>query len=419
MSNVPANVQAAMDNFMAKSTALSQAVASSLQDVNAAQLAVNAAAADLTSLLVASWPAPAPPPVVTPPPPPPAPTDPWDAIDKTGKTLVGDAFQKLLDAGHTTIPGGTYLVDPTKTILFYKNSTGALNPDGTPAVYLVAKTSPTPRDAIYDVKGAGIKVSGIHAVGDRMNPGAYTHPGVTSTDEWGYGAKVSGAGSTLENCYSSLCTGDGFGIVAPNVVILRCVANRNRRQGLSGFNCPGLKIVGGEFSETGTVTVDGITDPGAPNGPWAGIDIEPDKLASGVPNITVSITGVRLLRNKGSGVLGYLRSEVGGKLLINVRDCTFDGNVDGVRGEAVPGGVPGSVVINVMHNGFTRHRGAAVRANQGSVINAGSTSLADANTIAGASGPTTRNITKAGIVTPYDLKAYGTGKIVAGINIYD
>jgi hypothetical protein len=344
----------------------------------------------------------------------PKPVDPWAAIDKTGKIEVGALLQQRVDAGDN-IPGGTYLVDPTKPVLFKKGCIGEVNPDGTPAVYLVAKPSATPRDCIYEVVGAGIVVKNIHSVGDRIS-GAYT-PG--STNEWGYGCKVSGAGSTVENCYSSLCTGDGFGITGPNITVKNCVSDRNRRQGLSGFNCSGLKIIGGAFTNTGTVTVDGKTDPGAPNGPWAGIDIEPDKLASGVPNVDVSITGARIAGNKGSGVLGYLRPEVGGNLTMSVTDCLIDGNADGVRGEAVIGGVPGKVSMTVNRNALSRHKGAAVRANDGTTINVGSANLADANTIIGATGPTTRSFTKAGIVTPYDLRAYGTGVINAGLNHYD
>jgi len=405
MSNVPANVQAAIDALNAKTTVLNNAVASSLQNTATALQDVKSAQADLTSMIAAAWPAPAPPPVVTPPPPP---ASPWDAIDKTAKTDVTAAFQKNLDAGYTDVPAGNYLIDPTKIVKFYKNSTGAVDLTGRPTTFLVCKPSATSRDCVAQVAGAGIIVKNFLVVGDRM---AKLYSG-SGTDEWGYGWKVTGAGSTIQNCHAIRCMGDGFGITAANVRVIGCVADQNRRNGLSGFNCPGLVINGGRFSNTGKVTVDGVDDAGAQFGPWAGIDIEPDKLATGTPNVTATIINVECSANQGSGILGYLRSEVGGSLNILIDKCKLIGNTDGVRGEAVAG----KVAMKVTSSSFAGNDGAAVRANSGAVITV-ATSLDDANTIQGMK-PRSPIFTKSGIVTAYDLKAYGTGIINAGPNHY-
>lgn len=332
--------------------------------------------------------------------------DPWTAIDNTGQTVVNALVQARLDAGDN-MPAGRYLIDPTAPLLFTRDTDGATNPDGTPATFLIALPSATARDCVAKVMGVGTLVRNLHVVGDRMAK-AYT---AGSTNEWGYGVQVL-EGASIENVYAELCTGDGFGILGRGVTVTNCHADRNRRQGLSGFDCDGLRIVGGSYTNTGTVTVDGVTDLGAANGPWAGIDIEPDrKTGQPAPNANVLIQGARITGNRGAGVLGYLRAEVGGALNITVDDCEIHSNMDGVRGEAVAG----LVTMLVTRNDLALHKGAAVRANSGSKITVAS-GANTANTIAGMTSRTP--FTMVGIVTPYDLKAYGSGVIVAGQNNY-
>ncbi len=75
-----------------------------------------------------------------------------------------------------------------------------------------------------------------------------------------------------------------------NVTIRNVVCNNNRRNGLSIVSAIGCTVIGGEFKNSN----------GAPHGPWAGIDIEPDADCY-IEN--VNLNGVHTKGNVGKGIL--------------------------------------------------------------------------------------------------------------------
>jgi hypothetical protein len=85
-------------------------------------------------------------------------------------------------------------------------------------------------------------------------------------------------------------TGDDTGSgPCRNVHLENVVAAGNRRNGLSVISARGVRVVGGEFT----------TSSGAPHGPWAGIDIEPN--ANSYAD-DVTLIGVNTSGNAGAGI---------------------------------------------------------------------------------------------------------------------
>src|SRR4249919_1485171 len=171
-----------------------------------------------------------------------------DALQPKPKTVkdfgvVGDgikddtaALQAALDAGVRLIPDGKYLIDATKS-LFVRSGTLEM---GANAV-LVAKPNSAPRYYVLRAIGDDITVKGGQIVGERW---AHTYTS-GSTHEWGCGLQVSGNRITVDGTRVSDCTGDGIG-VSGTAVIRNVVSTKNRRQGLSFYNCPDLKIYDSE-----------------------------------------------------------------------------------------------------------------------------------------------------------------------------
>jgi hypothetical protein len=83
---------------------------------------------------------------------------------------------------------------------------------------------------------------------------------------------------------------DGASGVSQNVTLRSIVANNNRRNGLSIIAARGLRVIGGEFKNSN----------GAPNGPFAGIDIEPNAHTYSLED--VQLIGVQTSGNAGAGV---------------------------------------------------------------------------------------------------------------------
>jgi parallel beta-helix repeat protein len=100
--------------------------------------------------------------------------------------------------------------------------------------------------------------------------------GMCPLGEQGFGIDVRNSSNIrIEHVTAANFWGDGFlihglelGPGAPNnenVSVTRSVASRNRRNGLSLLSCKGCRVVDSTFSDTG----------GNPQGPEAGIDLEP------------------------------------------------------------------------------------------------------------------------------------------------
>lgn len=84
-----------------------------------------------------------------------------------------------------------------------------------------------------------------------------------------------------------IVTGDNSGSgPCTNVVIENCTANNNRRNAMSIISAKGCTVIGGEYNGSN----------GAPNGPFAGIDVE--------PNANCFIQAVVLINVRTSGNLG-------------------------------------------------------------------------------------------------------------------
>lgn len=280
--------------------------------------------------------------------------DPWAGVDKTGATDVTDLVQARITAGYD-MPAGRYLIDPTKTLKVTRD--WKMDPNAV----LMDMPSPSPRDCCIDIAGNGLSVTIGQVVGDRMS-GAYT---VGSTNEWGYGVKVSGDNCKVYNAHVSRCTGDGFGIIGKNCELYDCVSTENRRQGASVFNADGFKAYRCTLTNTGALTVDGKTDAAAPNGPCAGIDFEPDASPTGQPppNVNAYLEDCVITGNR-AGVLAWLRLEVGGSLNITMKNCTTGGNANGINAKALAG----SIKLTVTGGKSVSDRSSVARIETGSAL---------------------------------------------------
>jgi parallel beta-helix repeat protein len=99
--------------------------------------------------------------------------------------------------------------------------------------------------------------------------------GMCPLGQWGFGIDVRNSSNIrIENVTAANFWGDGFmigGLNIPdlpdneNVSVTRSVASRNRRNGLALISCKGCRVMDSTFSNTG----------GNPEGPGAGIDLEP------------------------------------------------------------------------------------------------------------------------------------------------
>ncbi|MBI3469874.1 MAG: hypothetical protein HY013_00790 [Candidatus Solibacter usitatus] len=83
-------------------------------------------------------------------------------------------------------------------------------------------------------------------------------------------------------------TDGGGGAPSENITLSHCIADNNRRQGLSIVNARNLLVIGGEYRNTS----------GTP--PEAGIDLETDFVTDRMENI--SLIGVRTSNNRGGGI---------------------------------------------------------------------------------------------------------------------
>jgi len=192
------------------------------------------------------------------------------------------------------------------------------------------------------------------------------------------------------------------GVSGDDCVIDSVVSTGNRRNGLSAYDCVNLKIEESEFSNTGN---GGATDPAGLSGPFAGIDVEPDKAFT----TTVSVDGCKLNNNR-VGFLAWLRAEVGGSITANVANCTITGNTNGMQAHAYAG------KISVTANGNTLSNKAS-----GCRVETGAAFAIDGNTFDfTGSSRTAQTITGTNSVTKYDiyLPSTGPGTAKVGTNTY-
>lgn len=197
------------------------------------------------------------------------------------------AFNKALRAAQgdkLTVPPGHYMINATKSIRPLSNTAIELSDE---AVLEVIPNAEKRYRLIRLHDCDDVTICGGTLKGDRQKH--------KCTDgEWGMGIHV-GSGCTRITLQGVQCRemwGDGFyirGKIVPRDVTIRdCIADFNRRQGLSVVTGAQITIVGNLFSNTRGTR------------PENGIDIEPDKDGPGVDNVWIE--GNRFINNGRVGV---------------------------------------------------------------------------------------------------------------------
>ena len=325
--------------------------------------------------------------------------DPWALVDKTGATDVTDKVQALIDQG-LAVPAGKYLIDPSKPLTL-KAAGSKLEMDIN--AVLIAKPNALPRYYVLKVIADDCTVKGGQIVGDRAQHN-YT---AGSTHEWGLGVSVSGNRCTVTGLRVSGCTGDGIGVTGDDCTIgPDVVSTGNRRNNLSAYDCKNLTIRDSEFSNAGN---GGNPDPAGLIGPFAGVDVEPDKLAT----TNVTLTNNKILDNAHAGLCAWLRKAVGGSISISASGNTIAGNANGIHAKALAGSIQITANGNTLTNKSCNCR-----------VEAGATFGIDGNTFALVGKTrTARTITGLSTLYPYDIQFPTTtgmpnGKATVGTNSY-
>jgi hypothetical protein len=97
-------------------------------------------------------------------------------------------------------------------------------------------------------------------------------------------------GTVLRDVRCEKMWGDGFYVGGgEGAIILDCVADKNRRQGVSIVHGKKIRVHGCTFSDTSGTA------------PMAGIDVEPDKVDRGVLGVVIS--HCKLIGNQGYGII--------------------------------------------------------------------------------------------------------------------
>ncbi|WP_158257540.1 right-handed parallel beta-helix repeat-containing protein [Haliangium sp. UPWRP_2] len=177
------------------------------------------------------------------------------------QTAIANAVKQ--GGGTVFVPPGCYLVNAVPHGISMESDVSLrLAPGAT--IQTIPNASPS-YSLITVWNKSNVTISGGTLIGDRTK-----HMG--SGGEWGFGVHIPGSSHvTVENVIAREFWGDGFyvGPLAPNgasknITLRGCVADGNRRQGLSMTGVSGALVDGCTFSNTA----------GAP--PEAGIDLEPN-----------------------------------------------------------------------------------------------------------------------------------------------
>lgn len=200
---------------------------------------------------------------------------------------------------------------------------------------------------------------------------------VESGDKWqehGYGIFCGGSRNTILSPWDEAnpfgtslvtdCIGDGLGLAGAGHVIEGIVADRNRRQGLSAFDCADGLIQHCSFTNTGPVP--GQADPLGLANPFAGIDLEPDR--GNVRNLRILNNLIAF--NRKSGLVGWVRSEVSAILELEAANNVIQGNSNGVHMRDARGTRKDTVIGNLHDNLFVDQRNTDIRAEDGAKVTA-------------------------------------------------
>jgi hypothetical protein len=188
-------------------------------------------------------------------------------------------------AGKTVfVPKGTYMIDATTGLKLNQANTRLLLDPG--ATLRVIPNSATGY-MLLEVTAADCVVEGGTLMGD-----VGSHTG--STGEWGH-LIVANPGSdrlAIRGVKVTKAWGDGITLQGgtADITVTDCVADDNRRQGMSIISAVRPRVNGGVYKNTGLTA---FTSPGA------GIDVEPNSSTSVTD---CQITGVTFSGNKGPGL---------------------------------------------------------------------------------------------------------------------
>ena len=310
-----------------------------------------------------------------------------------------DNLQELLDgSGVVYVPKGKYLVRPDTPLNVRSRTLLVMHPDA----QLIMQVNNLPRYKVLHIfEAQDVQVIGGLLLGDRLEHD-YSSGG---THEWGMGLHVQRSQRVhIRDMECRNFAGDGFQISGQNLVIENSRAFNNRRQGMSIFQSRNVRVLGGEYSDTGKLG----DNPGTK--PMAGIDVEPD--ADTAEDLIFD--GVTFRNNQSSGLLAWSNADAKASILgMHVINCTFEGSPNGLHASS-PSGMP--IDITALRNSFTRHKGAGVFAENRARIVVGSDLEEDANTFVSMS---TRAPTEgAGLMTRYDIQTRTNAVVEVGFNRY-
>ena len=220
----------------------------------------------------------------------------------------------------------------------------------------ILKSPATDSDRYYLLRirdKENITLSGGVLIGDRD-----THTGIDG--EWGYGLIVYNSQNIeVENMHAQDFWGDGFAVQnrSSNITMTNCVADNNRRQGLTIGHVDNFKVKGCTFKNTnGTL-------------PEAGVDIEPGTFG-GIKGL--SIDDCSFVGNNGSGLeinIMQMLTNTDNEEFIDIKGSnnTFEDNNAAIAyttgGRVTTGKLQGLITFNntLMRNNTSGLRHANIR----------------------------------------------------------
>jgi parallel beta-helix repeat protein len=210
-----------------------------------------------------------------------------------GRTDDTAAFARALAAfdaagGRLIVGAGTYAIDPLQSIVLRSRVTMQMHANAVLAA-----------SAVEEGTSAVVTVDGVHdtaIIGGAVRGERAGHRG--RSGEWGMGIQVRGSANvTISDVRISDCWGDGIYVGSyrkrglagsTDVIIRRCHAIGNRRQGLSITAATGVRVEDSEFSGTAGAS------------PQSGIDVEPNR---GEAARDITIARCTCKGNAGRGVI--------------------------------------------------------------------------------------------------------------------
>jgi hypothetical protein len=300
-----------------------------------------------------------------------------------GATLNNAAFAAAVASGEVIIDTpGIYLLDGVNKP-WDINKAGCVVRVTVSGVVFKVKPNNQSRYYICRVSGTDCDCDFGDAtfLGDRDSH-SWTYDPDGKWHEHGYGIFVSGLRNRVVARYDDAnpyglakitkCIGDGIGVKGSGHEIAGFDCDGNRRQGLSAFDCSDTKIHNNTFQNTGPYA--GVPDPLGLIGPFAGMDVEPDR-----GNVTnLKVFNNRIANNRKSGFVVWVRSEVLAKIEVEFFGNLVVGNSNGAHLKDAK--VRPSTIVAFFHNNtWVNNSAHDIRADQGSIVTVGTPDRAMAN----------------------------------------